>query len=581
MFKRTVKCGFVSEKFLGQNVTLCGWVESTRDHGGVIFLDIVDITGEVQTVFNPRISEEAYEKAKGVNEWYVVRVEGKVIRRPEGTENPNISTGLYEVQAHCIEVLNESRISPFTLRDEPDEWIRLKYRYIDLRRPKMRRNILFRNEVTKAIREFMWSEGFIEVETPFLTKSTPEGARDYLVPSRLYPGKFYALPQSPQLFKQILQVAGFERYFQIVRCFRDEDLRADRQPEFTQIDIEMSFVDENNIMDVIERLLKYVFEKTLGVKIEVPFKRLPYDVVMREYGTDKPDLRIPFKLVDMTSAFQDSTLNFIKDSIKKGGKVKGFSVPLEISRQKLLGFEHEAKSQGAGGILWFSIKGKEIRASNILKHLTEGQKSMLLKYADGDPSTIMCIAADEEMCNKVMSKIIRYVARIFGLLKESFEFLWVVDFPLLAWDEDEERYVSMHHPFTSPKPEDERFLDLKPEAVRARAYDIVINGEEIGGGSIRIHRKELQKKIFSILKISEKEAEERFGFLLEALSYGAPPHGGIALGLDRLVALMLGEESIRDVIPFPKTQSAICPLTDAPSEVAEKQLKELGLKLRE
>jgi aspartyl-tRNA synthetase len=579
---KDIGCGQVNENFIGKVVKLAGWVESVRDHGGLKFIDLVDITGEVQIVVRPEnINVDVLKDLDNIRNFYVLHVEGEVRRRPEGTENPNIRTGNVEVIARSIKVLSKSEVPPFlpNERKQISEEVRLKYRYIDMRRPKMRRNIIFRHLVARKIREFMWRKNFVEIETPFLTKSTPEGARDFLVPSRLYKGKFYALPQSPQLFKQILQVAGFERYFQIVRCFRDEDLRADRQPEFTQVDIEMSFVSEEDIISLIEELLCFIFKECLDIEIKIPFPRMRYQDAISLYGTDKPDTRIPFHLKDLSDIFSRTKLEFIRKFLEVGGKVLAFGVKnVNASKSQLASLESFAKSMGGGGLMWFVFKDNQLVASPVSKFISDQEKEALSQLCEGNGISF-AVADTEEKSRAIISKVAKLVAKNFSLVKDEFNFVWIVDFPLFSWDETEKRFVSEHHPFTSPKYEDLGLLDTDPLKVRARAYDIVLNGEEIGGGSIRIHDPELQYKIFKILNLSQEEINERFGWFLEALKYGAPPHGGIALGLDRLVALMLGEESIREVIAFPKTQSGVCPLTGAPSDVYVSQLKELGIKV--
>jgi aspartyl-tRNA synthetase len=579
---KDIGCGQVNENFIGKVVKLAGWVESVRDHGGLKFIDLVDITGEVQIVVRPEnINVDVLKDLDNIRNFYVLHVEGEVRRRPEGTENPNIRTGNVEVIARSIKVLSKSEVPPFlpNERKQISEEVRLKYRYIDMRRPKMRRNIIFRHLVARKIREFMWRKNFVEIETPFLTKSTPEGARDFLVPSRLYKGKFYALPQSPQLFKQILQVAGFERYFQIVRCFRDEDLRADRQPEFTQVDIEMSFVSEEDIISLIEELLCFVFKECLDIEIKIPFPRMSYQDAISLYGTDKPDTRMPFYLKDLSDVFSNTKLEFIRKFLEVGGKVLAFGVKnVNASKSQLVSLESFAKSMGGGGLMWFVFKDNQLVASPVSKFISDQEKEALSQLCEGNGISF-AVADTEEKSRAIISKVAKLVAKNFSLVKDGFNFVWIIDFPLFSWDETEKRFVSEHHPFTSPKYEDLDLLDTDPLKVRAKAYDIVLNGEEIGGGSIRIHDPELQYKIFRILNLSQEEINERFGWFLEALKYGAPPHGGIALGLDRLVALMLGEESIREVIAFPKTQSGICPLTGAPSDVYLSQLKELGIKV--
>jgi aspartyl-tRNA synthetase len=577
---KDIGCGQVSEELIGKKIKLAGWVESIRDHGGVKFLDLVDMSGKVQVVIRPsNIPPQKLSELDEIGDFWVLKIEGKVERRPEGTENPNISTGKVEIIADNFDILSKSEHPPFSPKDKKEisEEIRLKYRYIDLRREKMRRNILLRHLVSRKIREFLWSRSFIEIETPFLTKSTPEGARDFLVPSRIYKGKFYALPQSPQLFKQILQVAGFERYFQIVRCFRDEDLRADRQPEFTQVDIEMSFVVEEDIIRTVEELIQFVFKESLGIELQIPFPRITYKESIEKYGTDKPDISIPFSIQNLTEIFSGSKLDFIRRVIENEGKVLGFGVKdIEISKSKLVSLEREAKSMGAGGLMWFVVRNGEISASPIMKFLSEEEKKSISEICQKN-GVVFAVAEEEGKARSIISRVMKIISKEFGFYKKGFNFVWVVDFPLFSYDETEKRFVSEHHPFTSPKEEDIAILESDPLKVRARAYDIVLNGEEIGGGSIRIHSPELQRKIFRILNLSDEEVEERFGWFINALRYGAPPHGGIALGLDRLVALMAEEESIREVIPFPKSQSGICHITGAPSEVYQKQLDELGI----
>ncbi|GBD02769.1 Aspartate--tRNA ligase [bacterium HR19] len=580
---KDIGCGQVSEELIGKKIKLAGWVESIRDHGGVKFLDLVDMSGKVQVVIRPsNIPSEKLPELDEIGDFWVLKIEGKVERRPEGTENPNISTGKVEIIAHNFDILSKSEQPPFSPKDKKEisEEIRLKYRYIDLRREKMRRNILLRHLVSRKIREFLWSKSFVEIETPFLTKSTPEGARDFLVPSRIYKGKFYALPQSPQLFKQILQVAGFERYFQIVRCFRDEDLRADRQPEFTQVDIEMSFVSEEDIMRTVEELIRFVFKESIDVELQIPFPRITYKESIEKYGTDKPDISIPFHIQDLTKIFSQSKLDFIRRVIENEGKVLGFGVKdIEISKSKLVSLEREAKSMGVGGLMWFVIKNSQVSASPVMKFLSEEEKKSISDICEKN-GVVFAVAEKEEKARSTISRVMKIISKEFGFYKKGFNFVWVVDFPLFSYDETEKRFVSEHHPFTSPKEEDIAILESDPLKVRARAYDIVLNGEEVGGGSIRIHRPELQRKIFRILNLSDEEVEERFGWFINALRYGAPPHGGIALGLDRLVALMAEEESIREVIPFPKSQSGICHITGAPSEVYLKQLDELGIMIK-
>lgn len=583
-WKRTDYSGSLGPKDLEREVVLMGWVQSKRDHGGLIFVDLRDREGIVQIVFNPQLSKESHEKAGLLKDEWILAVEGTVKRRPPETLNPNIKTGEVEVIAKDMKILNTSKLLPFPIEDEinVDELLRLEYRFLDLRRPVMRENILLRHRIASATRNYLNSNGFIEIETPYLTRSTPEGARDFLVPSRLNPGEFYALPQSPQLLKQTLMISGFDRYYQIVRCFRDEDLRADRQPEFTQIDLEMTFVDENDVMETVEGMIKAIFNEVKGVNIPTPFIRMKYDEAMLKYGNDKPDLRFGLELQDITETFKNSGFKVFSDAIKKGGIVKALNLKgkaSELSRKEIDDLGEFAKSLGAKGLAWIRVFENEWQ-SPITKFLSESEKEQLKNSQKVEEGDIIFFAADSSYTvNLVLSNLRLRLGERFHMIDESkFAFLWVVDFPLLEFDETEKRYIAIHHPFTSPKEEDLEFFDTVPGKVRARAYDIVLNGVEIGGGSIRIHRSDIQQKLFYKLGLEPEEAKKKFGFLLEALEFGAPPHGGIALGLDRLVMLTTGASSIRDVIAFPKTQKGVCPLTEAPSPVETKQL--LDLKIR-
>ncbi len=584
-WKRTDYCGVLRAGDIGRSVVLMGWVQSNRDHGGVIFIDLRDREGIIQIVFNPQTNREIHEKASALRDEWVIAVTGRITSRSPETVNPNLPTGEIEVVADGLRILNTSKPLPFLIENDVrvDELLRLKHRYLDLRRPNMRDNIVTRHKAVSATRNYLNRKGFIEVETPYLTRSTPEGARDFLVPSRLNPGKFYALPQSPQLLKQTLMISGLDRYYQVVRCFRDEDLRADRQPEFTQIDLEMSYADENDIMSVVEGILKAIFEEAKGVDIPVPFKRMKHEEAMLRYGSDKPDTRFGLELDEMTETFRDSGFQVFSGAVKKGGIVKALKLPGkagELSRKEIDDLGETAKSLGAKGLAWIRVSGDEWQ-SPIVKFMSDKEKDDLQKklgLADGD---IVFFAADTAyIVNMVLSHLRLELGERLGMIDQGrFDFLWVEDFPLLDYDHTEKRYVAMHHPFTSPKEEDLHLLDTEKGKVRSRAYDVVLNGVEIGGGSIRIFQKDIQEKLFHTIGLTAEQAREKFGFLLEALEFGAPPHGGIALGLDRIVMLIAGASSIRDVIAFPKTQKGLCPLTEAPSEVEQSQLLELGLKL--
>lgn len=580
--KRTYHCGLLRAEDVGQKVTLMGWVQRRRDHGGLIFIDLRDRSGIVQVVLSPEVDEEAFHRGEEVRSEYVLAVRGTVSVRPEGTENPNLATGQVEVYAEELQILNRAKTPPFYIEEgiKVDENVRLKYRYLDLRRPDMQRNLIIRHQAAKVVRDFLSAEGFIEVETPMLTRSTPEGARDFLVPSRLSPGDFYALPQSPQLFKQLLMVAGLERYFQIVRCFRDEDLRADRQPEFTQIDIEMSFVDRETILALMEKMMARIFAEVLDIQLTLPFPRLTYQEAMDRYGSDKPDTRFGMEIVDVTAAVAESGFKVFRQAVEKGGQVKGLNLVggLSLSRKEIDELTEYVAQFGAKGLAWIRVSEEGLN-SPIVKFLQEEEQEALCRLLEARVGDLLLfVAGPAPMVADSLGHLRLHLARKQGLIPEDkYNFVWIVDFPLLEWDEEEKRYTAMHHPFTSPVEDDIPLLDTEPGQVRAKAYDLVLNGVELGGGSLRIYQRQLQEKMFTALGLSEAEAREKFGFLLDAFEYGTPPHGGIAFGFDRLVMLLTGADSIRDVIAFPKTASGTCLMTGAPAEVAPKQLEELRL----
>ncbi len=582
---RTHSCGALGAADVGQTVTLMGWAHRRRDHGGLIFIDLRDREGLTQCLFDPACGADAHAKAEAVRGEFVLAVRGTVAARPPGTENPKLATGAIEVQVHELRVLNDCRPLPFQLDDdaEVDETLRLKYRYLDMRRPGVFDRFKIRDAVCRATRDYLHGEGFVEVETPFLTRSTPEGARDFLVPSRLQPGTFYALPQSPQLFKQLLMVAGFERYFQIVRCFRDEDLRRDRQPEFTQIDIETSFLDRDDFLPMIEGLVAEIWRRVKGVELERPFRRLTYDEAMGRYGSDKPDLRYGMELVDVSTLFAEGEFQAFAQLVAGGGAVKGLRVPggAKLSRKDLDDLTAEAKQAGAKGLVWIKVQVEGIQ-SPIAKFLGAVQDRLLSATEAVAGDLVLLVGDAPASAATVLGRFRVELARRLGLiLTDRDVFAWVIDFPLVEWSEDGQRWDAVHHPFTAPRDEDLPLLESDPGRARAKAYDLVLNGQEAAGGSIRIHQPAVQERVFALIGIGKEEARARFGFLLDALEFGAPPMGGIAFGLDRLAASLAGQESIREVIAFPKTQKGTCPLTDAPAPVDQRQLRELGIRVVE
>jgi len=582
---RTHTCGELRENHIGKIVVLNGWVDNRRDLGGLIFVDIRDRYGITQVVFEPGFNEEAHNSAKDLRNEFVISVEGTVRRRPPETDNPNLATGHVDVMINKLVILNEAKPSPIPIKDKIDtsEDVRLKYRYLDLRRSSLQKNLLMRHRMYQMVRKFFDENNFIELETPVLMKSTPEGARDYLVPSRLHKGKFYALPQSPQTYKQILMVSGFDRYFQIVKCFRDEDLRADRQPEFTQIDVEMSFVDQQQIFELVEKLMQILFKEIWNRELSLPLPKLTFDEAMEKYGSDKPDLRFNLQMKTLNEVFISTGFKVFQDQIKNNGIITGLVAPRcgDYTRNQLDVITDFVKKLGAGGLIWMRVKENDLEAP-IAKYLTDEEKENLVRSLGAKAGDLLFILSGSKIKTlSIMGNLRLEMARRLELLKDNLKpaLLWVTDFPLLEWDEQTKRYYAMHHPFTSPHPEDIPFMETDPSKVRARSYDLVLNGNEIAGGSIRIHSASLQSKMFKTLGITEEDAEQKFGFLLNAFKYGAPPHGGIAFGFDRMAMIFAGESSIREVIAFPKTASAVSLMDDSPSYVSEEQLKELHIRL--
>jgi aspartyl-tRNA synthetase len=580
--KRSMYCGKVTESSMGQEITVCGWVHSRRDHGGVIFIDLRDREGILQIVFQPE-NISVFKTAENLRSEYVICVKGIVRKRPEGTLNPNMYTGSIELIVYKVDVLNTSAMLPFEISDytETSEELRLQYRYLDLRRTNFQKNFIMRHKLANEVRAFLNEEGFLDIETPFLTKSTPEGARDFLVPSRLHHGNFFALPQSPQIFKQILMIAGFDKYYQLARCFRDEDLRADRQLEFTQIDLEMSFVDEEDVMNLVERMLTRLCKSILNIEVKTPFEKITYQDVMLRYGSDKPDTRFSMEVRDFSQELKNCRFSVFTSAIEKGGIVRGLCIPTgaSFSRSEIDTLTKFVSEYGAKGLAWMKVVDSGAQ-SNIVKYFKDEEIKAVISKLDAKTGDLVVFLADEEkVVTQGLGALRLKLGRELGLIdKDKFNFLWVVDFPLMEWNKEEQKWQTFHHPFTSPK---------DPDAInkenagfqKAKAYDIILNGVELGGGSIRIHKSDTQKKVFNILDISDESAKEKFGFLLDALTYGAPPHGGVALGFDRMCALFAGENSIREVIAFPKTQKTLDPLSNAPSQVSDRQLKELGIKI--
>ena len=585
--KRTHRCGELSAANAGETVTVMGWVQKQRNKGGIIFVDLRDRAGILQVIFEESdCGRESFEKAEKLRSEFVIAVTGKIEKRG-GAVNENLTTGEIEVRAAAVSILSESDTPPFPVEAESKtkEELRLKYRYLDLRRPDLQKNLILRSKITNTTRAFLSEEGFLEIETPMLTKSTPEGARDYLVPSRVHPGNFYALPQSPQIFKQLLMCSGYDRYFQIVKCFRDEDLRADRQPEFTQIDLEMSFVDVDDVIDAVERMLKRVCDEAIGHKIELPIKRITWIEAMNRYGSDKPDTRFEMELTDVSEAVQGCGFGVFSQALEAGGSVRGINVKgqAQMPRKKIDALTEFAKGYGAKGLAYLSVQPDGSYKSSFSRFMTEEELEKLVETMGGEAGDLLLFAADTlKTVWAVLGALRIEVAKQLELIDQDlFHFLWITDFPLLEWDEENGRYTAMHHPFTMPMDEDLPYLTTDPGRVRAKAYDIVLNGVELGGGSVRIYQSDVQEQMFEVLGFTKEEAYERFGFLLNAFKYGVPPHAGLAIGLDRLVMLLVKADSIREVIAFPKVKDASCVMTDAPNVVDQTQLEELGIRLQE
>ncbi|MDK0796053.1 aspartate--tRNA ligase [Clostridium perfringens] len=579
--KRNIMCGDARESHIGQKVTVMGWVQRNRNLGGLQFIDLRDREGILQVVFNDDLGEDILEKAKSIRPEYCIAVTGEIVKRE--SVNPNMPTGMVELKAEELKILSESDTPPIYIKEDLDaaESIRLKYRYLDLRRPDMQNIFKIRHKTTKAIRDYLDQNGFLEMETPILTKSTPEGARDYLVPSRNYPGMFYALPQSPQLFKQLLMVSGFDRYFQIVKCFRDEDLRANRQPEFTQVDLEMSFVEQDDVMALNEGLIKHVFKEVLGVDVKTPIKRMTFKDAMEKYGSDKPDLRFGMEITNLSDVVKECGFKVFTDAVANGGSVRGLCLEggASMGRKDIDRLGEFVKTFKAKGLAWIQLKEEGVK-SPIAKFFSEEELNKIIETMGAKTGDLILIVADKNsVVLKALGELRLELSRKFDLVKDKseFNFTWITEFDLLEYDEEEGRYFAAHHPFTMPMDEDIKYLDTDPGRVRAKAYDLVLNGEELGGGSIRIHDTKLQEKMFEVLGFTQESAWERFGFLLEAFKFGPPPHGGLAFGLDRMIMFLAGTENIKDVITFPKNQNAFCYLTEAPNIVDEEQLKELGI----